>query len=294
MGADGAPAENRSCSASAPLIRGEDATESDLAAVGTIGTGSSPQDYQFRCTAALIAPDVVLTAKHCIVRSPQSQIPEAGFLSFAVGSSTDRLQRLIPLADIELLEPDSGGYTGFGGDLALCRLSEPVTEVTPLAVAAGSLAPGDTGQHFTVVGFGTALSDGQTPFPAVRRRGTQTLQALDGNLLERIYGSRSAFLQAEEATSDCAPSYSNSKELEDRYDAAELIAGYEAWFGNGIGDAQTCRGDSGGPLLREETSEIVGVVSWDWHPHTAVCDYGSVYAVFGPETLDAFQRWLAP
>jgi secreted trypsin-like serine protease len=50
--------------------------------------------------------------------------------------------------------------------------------------------------------------------------------------------------------------------------------------------SQTCRGDSGGPVMIETESgwEVVGVTSWTWRSKSQACDHGSVVAIFGPQT----------
>jgi len=75
--------------------------------------------------------------------------------------------------------------------------------------------------------------------------------------------------------------------IRDEYENTLLLPGYEAYVGNRPGDAQLCHGDSGSPLVREINGELVayGVVSGGIFSNELVCDYGAVYATFGPETL---------
>src|SRR5690606_6073775 len=76
---------------------------------------------------------------------------------------------------------------------------------------------------------------------------------------------------------------------------------YEAFLGNAEGDAQPCLGDSGGPLFTRDGDDFVvhGVVSWGLairslladpvDGESSACQFGGVYATFGP----AVRRMLA-
>src|SRR6185369_5697553 len=83
------------------------------------------------------------------------------------------------------------------------------------------------------------------------------------------------------------------------YDASLLDKEYEVVTGGVPGDAQPCFGDSGSPLIRRSNGRNVayGVVAGGIDSRDLVCDYGPVYASFGPETL-AFlpkaQAWVDP
>jgi secreted trypsin-like serine protease len=72
-----------------------------------------------------------------------------------------------------------------------------------------------------------------------------------------------------------------------------LLAGGEVWVG-GAGDAQTCVGDSGGPLLVEREGEraVVGVASWVYRSQFGACHKGgAAYAVFHDDVLPLLDRY---
>ena len=80
-----------------------------------------------------------------------------------------------------------------------------------------------------------------------------------------------------------------------------LSEGYEAVAGGAPGDAQGCFGDSGGPLLRynakSEDYNVFGVVSGGFASEDSICDFGAVYATFGPELLPDLRKaakWTDP
>jgi V8-like Glu-specific endopeptidase len=111
------------------------------------------------CTASLIAPRVVLTAKHCVQPSGASGPSSPG--SFIVGTgdtagrgSTYRVQSVYATPGTWT----EGGRTGLSGalvgvDVAVVVLSSEVTTLSPLPLRRASPSP-LAGQRFTAVGFG--------------------------------------------------------------------------------------------------------------------------------------------
>ena len=83
--------------------------------------------------------------------------------------------------------------------------------------------------------------------------------------------------------------------LREIYDTSVLLDGYEAYVGNAPGNAQPCFGDSGGPLLRMVNGEltIYGVTSGGISSPNLMCDYGAVYATFGPDVASFLKTSVA-
>ena len=73
-------AAGSACSSSTPgpeassddIIGGVDAKGAKLNAIGTVGRKGFDGAFDYFCTATLVAPNVVLTAKHCATRDPKS------------------------------------------------------------------------------------------------------------------------------------------------------------------------------------------------------------------------------
>jgi Trypsin len=257
------------CASSAGLIDGNAAPEAEYAAIGSLGQLSASGDYRAFCSAALIAPALVLTAKHCtmVTRAPL----------FALGPNAKAPERLIAVLDLRGSEPQTGGVAELGSDVAVGRLAEAVTNIAPLRVA--RVTPDELmGIPLRALGYGSSDACGE-PSDGLRRVGQQVVTSLSGNVFDHIYGDYATYLDAVASSKPPAAA-------ERRYLHGWLLAGYEAWVESGRGHTQICKGDSGGPILRMSgpSAEIVGVSSWVWHSDRAVCDYGAVIALIGPQT----------
>jgi len=177
------------------------------------------------CSGSLIAPNLVLTARHCVAVTEDEQVDcsdstfgrlyAPGNLwvssSTTVGGGAD----FYPVREVAVPQGDSELC---GADIALLILGGQFVESSIAPIAPRLDQPAERGELFTAVGFGSALSAGD---PGVRR-------ALGG--LEILCGP-----------DDC--------------DAPQLLTTREF-----VGEQGVCDGDSGGPAL-DESGRVVGVAS---------------------------------
>jgi hypothetical protein len=88
--------------------------------------------------------------------------------------------------------------------------------------------------------------------------------------------------------------------LLDAYEHTRLIPDHEIVTKTLDGNTRSCRGDSGGPLLRVSARgewEVYGVLSGGPGSLRAECDFGQVYSTLGPVTfpfVEASLSWADP
>jgi hypothetical protein len=269
--------------------------------VGALSWTSTDGTANIVCSGTLVAPDVVLSARHCAYDSDGQPLSLAGNWVFTLSASNDRstwtdAKKVVSFAVPPLVDvPATVDWVApFGApDLALYKLETPITTVAPLAV---SLEPvGFAKPRFTIAGYGLASHTG-TP-SAGRTMGNTTLLALQGQPAHLVYPTLAAFTLA---VSDALQFPVDQFDAVDRakiqhwYDLT-LAQGYEARFGADPMDAAPCHGDSGSPILQPSADgayQVYGVEQSTIDPNpdndTQLCDFGPFIALFTNPTAKAF------
>ncbi len=312
--ADGhsAPDDRTATSVEQSIVRGEPATGPAYDAIGALVASRTIFDQNIGalrtivtpfCTASLISPSVLLTAKHC-VRTLEGALEDPLIdVVFALGPDALNPVRKVAIADAAAAPGDQGGFVHFGRDVGVVFLGEQVTEVEPLKLA--TFRDRMVGAGLEAVGFG--IRDEALNF-GTRQKGLVKLTALQGRVFEHALGDLEGFqrwltedlflLQSgpDHADGDTlwldagldAGSFGTAhpeapNELRERYEGTLLVPDYEAFVGGDADSAQPCSGDSGGPLLKD--GEVYGVASGVLRTNKLVCDYGAVYATLGPDVM---------
>lgn len=213
--------------------------------MATLATsGSGPLAERASCGGALVAPDRIVTAAHCVADLPAAAF---GALEYHVGGRTlsaepGRTARIRSVATAPgyriLPSPVAPGHQELSSathDLAVVTLDRPVPGIAPLALAADGPVPG---QSATLYGHGITSE---------RSGPTDTLKQIPYRI---------------EATAGCAP------QTPAPVDTASMICG------RGTSGAFACFGDSGGPLVRRAADgrdELLGVMSFGMETAGAPC-----------------------
>lgn len=253
-----------------PLIDGTLATSEDYPATAAVLVYAEAQGEvlaQLACSAVLIAPDVVLTAAHCVALYQFEDEPELPPVDLYVSFETDVSQfeklggpppdtaiqvqafTLHPAFSLERRAPREG--LGALDDIALLFLSEPVTTIEPVPFF--QAGPDLTAwSEVQIVGYGLVSVDDPEAGLGVKRHGSSQLFEVGANEL-RVGRALSA-------DDPVAP-----------------------------GLADKCYGDSGGPTFVnvEGRPWLIGVTSRGYRA-------GAGCGVAGVDTrVDAYADWMA-
>lgn len=160
--------------APSPIVNGTDVGTCGYASVGAYGY----DPVNTACSLVLVAPDVILTAAHCLAATGSPT--EVHF-----GERYDQPAKVVPVESCA----SHPQYDGAWADIAVCVLAEPVEDIAITPILAGCeldlMVPGTP---LEVVGFGasSALYDPELPpdFPfevggvGFKRKTLQTLEAI--------------------------------------------------------------------------------------------------------------------
>ncbi len=259
---------------------------------GVVDAGAVPTGFKSLCTATLIAPRLIVTAKHCAANASDTTvaISDTQTLFFTIGPDANKPKRAVRVVRSWLSPIVEDGYVGYGSDVAVMQLEESIDDVTPLKVADAHLDAALERSRFSAVGFGYRDRAGRM---GARRAGTLTLQATKGPFMASVFPTRDAMIAFARTESPQGFSPDDEDRLTGLWDR-KLLTNYEAFVGLAYGDSQPCSGDSGSPLLARVGNELVvaGVVSGSHKLSNRSANpcsvLGQIYATFGVYVQSTF------
>jgi len=206
------------------------------------------------CGASLVAPDVVLTAAHCVADDPSPSEYQVMLGSHRLDEGGERIR----VAEVRV-HPGWSPRTG-RNDVALVRLREASTLGQPIPFASG-VAQYPPGTGATVVGWGTSV-------PEVL--GTEDLREVVVPVV---------------SDEDCGTSYAITGE----YFAYPFDGDQHVCAGYTEGLRDSCYGDSGGPLMVDTAEGLrqIGVVSFG-----TGCAVATQYGVYAEVGAGPLRQWV--
>jgi hypothetical protein len=294
------------------LGRGSEAIIGGLVAVNPLLNHTGALTYRVRetgqtgglCSASLIAPQTVVTAKHCI--SQMVMFEQFGIDVFwSPGPDFNAPIENIPVVAVAGSPGDEIGLSGFGRDVGVAHLDTPSSMPT---IDIQPFSPDLLGVSMVTLGFGVSSAAGL--IDGRRRIGRETVALVEGNAYLALFGDFETFVELTVTgqTSDvdiiprveADPSLADLDALRAEFDAAQLLPGEEVVTGKAPGDTQSCELDSGGPLALVEADgdwQTFGVVSAGPRSTRPICAFGQLFSVFGPITfpfLESERSWVDP
>jgi secreted trypsin-like serine protease len=275
------------------VIGGQSITISEAPFMAAILNCHNPSSFAScweMCSGSLIAPNVILTAAHCVRDgfvgwNDLSTNVNPGNLKVLLGSSNwmdlDSTARTVGVSSIAFSSFGSNIRFPMDGDIALLELAECVPEISGVIEYAkvstwDSEPDRSTGcTNVSVAGFGAASN---APFP---------LSQDDGKLRMVVDNLHTAEV--------CRQSYTaleqgwDVPDLTDSTDVTAAVLGENYICTGGVSWHSVCYGDSGGPTFKKmdnEKFQVLGVTSFG---------FGRNYCTIGPDfatRVAFFADWI--
>ncbi|ENM5797839.1 trypsin-like serine protease [Vibrio mimicus] len=237
------------------IINGSDATLGEWPSiVALVKSGQNAFDGQF-CGGSFLGGRYVLTAAHCVEFMDPAKLDAVIGINNLNNEGSEGIR--VPVRRIYVHE----GYfnSNLVNDIAILELDREVSSPAITIADATTRTSTAAGSRMSVAGWGTTTPSGSSVYPSV-------LQKVDVNLQDQ-------------STCYMAMSGLNPSGISFNPNSTNFCAGT-------ANNEDSCRGDSGGPIIVADTGVQLGIVSWG----SAVCATSGTYGVY--TNISHFTNWI--
>jgi secreted trypsin-like serine protease len=288
--------ESESKAAPQQIVNGVPTSGDALDAIGGIVFKYARAHIEdFSCTGTLIAPKVVLTARHCVAGDPGWHFfPLPSFNNFVVfGDNVTKPEQKVKIKGYVTAPPSAaGGLLNDGGrDIAVLYLDQAPKGITPATL--GHFSASMLGTQFRIAGFGQT----ENFTVGTKLEGLATARALAGDWYPLLFNDSHAAFE-EWYWTDASLAAPSDEEAAAWWTPGtyRLESGYELLAGGLPGESVSCWGDSGGPIFLGSSAANFTVYGVSFAGEGSIatnCGLGGGYAVLNDEMLAFVQGAVA-
>lgn len=237
------------------IINGSDATLGEWPSiVALVKSGQNAFDGQF-CGGSFLGGRYVLTAAHCVEFMDPAKLDAVIGINNLNNEGSEGIR--VPVRRIYVHEDYFN--SNLVNDIAILELDREVSSPAITIADATTRTSTAAGSRMSVAGWGTTTPSGSSVYPSV-------LQKVDVNLQDQ-------------STCYTAMRGLNPSGISFNPNSTNFCAGT-------ANNEDSCRGDSGGPIIVADTGVQLGIVSWG----SAVCATSGTYGVY--TNISHFTNWI--